>query len=207
MPYHIECFEKLEYTNDDYCDKCGQSPCTCRYKDAKRVFPYYDTCMSVVYYKTSARDLLLNFKYGNNPNSAKLIASMIYDKMIEEYDFVNPIIVSVPMHKFDKRKRGYNQSELIAKHLSKLSGYEYNGKSLIKVKRTNSQKQLTEVQRRKNLIKAFEVKDKSLFSDKQIILVDDIITTGATLNECAKILKRAGASNVNCFVFAATAFS
>lgn len=206
-PYHEECFNKLEYTKDDYCDKCGQKPCACKYKEGQRVLPYYDTCMSVVYYKTSARELLLNFKYGNTPNASEFIAKMIYDKLMEEYDFVNPIIVPVPMLKADKRKRGYNQAELIAKHLAKLSGFELNSKSLVKVKKTNSQKRLSETERRKNLIKAFEVKDKSIFSEREIILVDDVITTGATLNECAKMIKRAGAEKVNAVVFAATSFS
>lgn len=205
--YHDECFSKLEYTKDDYCDKCGQKPCVCKYKDGQRVQPYYDTCMSVVYYKTSARDLMLNFKYGNTPNAAKFIAEEIYEKLMDEYDFVSPLIVPVPMLKADKRKRGYNQAELIAKHLAKLSGFEISTKNLIKVKKTNSQKRLSEAERRKNLIKAFEVADKTIFLDREIILVDDILTTGATLNECAKMLKRAGALKVNAVVFAATSFS
>ena len=78
--------------------------------------------------------------------------------------------------------------------------------NLIKVKNTSSQKKLTEAQRRKNLIKAFEVRNKGVFKDREVILVDDVITTGATLSECSKILKRAGAIKVNAVVFASTSF-
>ena len=204
-PYCEECFEEIEYTNDDNCSKCGQSPCSCQYKNGKRVFPYYDTCTSVAYYTSSVRDLILNFKYRDNPNISKLIAKMIYE-VIENNEYNSPLIVAVPMLAKDKKVRGYNQAELIAKELSKQTGFELIKNNLIKVKNTSSQKKLTEVQRRKNLIKAFEVKNKEVFKDREVILVDDVITTGATLSECSKILKRAGAIKVDAVVFASTSF-
>lgn len=105
------------------------------------------------------------------------------------------LIIPVPLHKRKLKSRGFNQSELLAKEISiKLDMY-LEVKSLIKVKNNQSQTNLSAVERRKNVKDCYRWKGNNL-KNKNIILIDDVITTGATLNECAKILKKAGANEV-----------
>ena len=204
--YCLECYDKLELTDDRLCKRCGQYFCMCkRNKYYKIIYPYYETCVCVANYTTSAKDLILNLKYKESKISADFAGEMIYNKMdLSVYN--NPIVISVPMTKKALRKRGFNQSELIANKVAKLSGFEYNDNILIKVKETATQKTLTEAQRRKNLIKAFAVTDKELIKGREILVIDDVTTTGATLNECAKVLKRAGAKRIHAATFATTTF-
>ena len=99
-------------------------------------------------------------------------------------------ITAVPMHPDDRKKQGYNHAELFAKALGKEFSLPYLD-ALEKIKRTEKQHKLTYTQRKTNLNGAFKVIDKELINGKSILLIDDVITTGATLAECCKALKRA----------------
>lgn len=206
VSYCYDCITKLSYTLDNNCQKCGHMNCMCRYKNGKRVFPRYDSCTSVAYYYDIERKFILNMKSGRASGNAKIAANMLFDKInIQDID-ENCIFTSVPMTKKSLRKRGYNQADLIGKRLAKLCGKYYASNILLKIKETKPQKSLTAAQREKNLIGAFAVNKTVDIKGKTIFLCDDIMTTGSTLNECSKVLKKAGAYAVNCFVFATTGF-
>lgn len=117
---------------------------------------------------------------------------------VDKFDS-NYVLVPVPLHSNRLRSRGYNQSYEIAKDLAKLSGRELVT-SLKRIKNTKMQAQLKFNQREKNVKSAFAV-DGTL-TQSHIILIDDVMTSGNTLNECAKTLKKAGAQDIKVLVFA-----
>ena len=100
------------------------------------------------------------------------------------------------MYKKKKLTRGYNQTEIIAKELSKDLKIELNYKDLKKIKDTKTQSTLTKKERKENIKNAFMIKNTDRVENKKIILFDDIYTTGSTLNECSKILKEAKAKEI-----------
>lgn len=112
----------------------------------------------------------------------------------EKIDYIIP----VPLHPLKKAERGYNQSEYISKGISKSSGIKLNCNIVKRIRYTRSQTMLTIEERKKNMKGAFEVKTKmkKIIDGKNILLFDDVITTGATIAECAKELKNAGANKV-----------
>ena len=106
------------------------------------------------------------------------------------------IIIPVPLHHLKKAERGFNQSEFIAKGLSISSAIPYSNKIIKRTRFTESQTKLDLNERERNVSGAFKVKDKKRIADKNILIVDDVITTGATVNECAKVLEENGASKI-----------
>lgn len=115
---------------------------------------------------------------------------------------VYDIILYIPMHPRRKRKRGYNQSELLARHLARKMDIPVIKKAMVKVVNTRAQSALGKAGRFRNLLGAFLVKDSTLIKGKNILLVDDVMTTGNTLEQCGKALKDAGATCVDAFVVA-----
>ena len=119
-------------------------------------------------------------------------------KYFREYDFIIP----VPISRKRLKERGYNQSLLIAKEMSKMYKIRLSKRNLIKNKNNVAQSTLGKEERSRNVINAYEVKNSKDIYDKKILLIDDILTTGNTVNECAKILKKYGAKKVDVFVIA-----
>lgn len=112
----------------------------------------------------------------------------------ENYDYIIP----VPLHKTKVRERGYNQSEYLVKGLSESMNIPYRFNLISRKRYTKSQTKLTLIEREKNIKDAFSLTDdyKGEVKDKNIILLDDVITTGATVNECIKVLQEAGANKI-----------
>jgi ComF family protein len=104
--------------------------------------------------------------------------------------------VPVPLHWKKKQERGFNQSELMAKKICRKLSLPISINNLHRVKNTLSQTQLSRLQRQKNVNDAFKVKNPDLFLEKNVLLVDDVLTTGITASECARNLKNAGAKKV-----------
>ena len=100
------------------------------------------------------------------------------------------------MHKLKKSVRGYNQSELVANEIAKQMELPFEKTVLIKTKNTKVQSTLTKTQRIENVKNAFFVTDTTKVKDKKVVLIDDIYTTGCTVNECSKVLKQAGAKEI-----------
>jgi ComF family protein len=106
------------------------------------------------------------------------------------------VIVPVPLHRSRIRARGYNQSQLLADELGNLFGIPVVSKVLVRTRATQSQTRLTAQQRQQNVAGAFAVFESEAVRSKRILLVDDVVTTGCTVNECAKTLRKAGARDV-----------
>ena len=101
------------------------------------------------------------------------------------------MVIPVPISSKRKKERGYNQSALIAKEIAKIAKTQYNDISLLKIKNITEQSKLNRKERLKNIEGAYKLRFKKLLKDKKILLVDDVYTTGSTVNECSKILMQA----------------
>jgi len=179
-----KCGEDLnDFTN--YCYRC---------KNLKREF---DKVVSVANYTSIAKEFVYRLKYGGLKYYAKIIANFLVNKFKEEPNFKNvDIITCVPTTLKRLKDRGFNQAELIAKEFCKQINRPYT-KLLLRVKNTPTQTHLTREERIENLKGAFELLvDKSNIKDKNILIIDDIITTGATMNEIALLLKKNNAKHV-----------
>ncbi|HHW49622.1 MAG TPA: ComF family protein [Clostridiaceae bacterium] len=148
-------------------------------------------------YTGIVRDSLIKYKFYDKSGFCRAFARLIAEKIknmavYREFD----VIVSVPLHKRREHMRGYNQSLLISRILSRELKLPEKSKILKRKKETHTQSLLPLDKRRSNLLGAFEVKHTDEIKDKTVLLVDDIMTTGITLNECSKVLKEAGAKKV-----------
>lgn len=196
------CLSKLERINPPFCIKCNKSLDEGADNDlcpeCIRKERYFKQLRSPFYYKGIVKKYIHDYKYCNKPYYYKLFGKLLLDYM-RSIDYTNfDYIISVPLHKIKLRKRGYNQSMLIAKYLSKRLSIPYLD-ILKRVTNTTKQSELSKSARQQNIINAFEVKNNkslSLIDDKNILLIDDIYTTGATINECTKLLMKYGAKNI-----------
>jgi ComF family protein len=126
---------------------------------------------------------------------------MVY-KRLEHADCLKSfVVVPVPIHRSKEQKRGFNQSELIARKLSELCG-NCGGLALARVIKTATQVGLSKTQRAANVEGSIICIDRDLINNRSVLLLDDVATTGATLNECAKVLKKCGAKRVDAAVVA-----
>ena len=121
-----------------------------------------------------------------------LLIGLLQQDIIPKID----VVVPVPLHWKKKQERGFNQSELMAKKICRKLSLPISINNLHRVKNTLSQTQLSRLQRQKNVNNAFKVKNPDIFLEKNVLLVDDVLTTGITASECARNLKNAGAKEV-----------
>ncbi|MCH8942113.1 MAG: ComF family protein [Bacteroidetes bacterium] len=141
--------------------------------------------------------IIHSIKYSNKFAVGKRLGEMIAEIRGNEIKTWNiDLIVPVPLHHLKKANRGYNQSFYIAKGLGKSLNIPVNQSILKRVKFTQTQTTLTLVERQENVGNAFKVKKTKLVEGKNILIIDDVITTGATQNECAKVLKEDGANKI-----------
>lgn len=168
---------------------------------------FFDGVLTFTHYKQPwIQKLIKDGKYYHKKDVWEDVAEILW-KMIEEHIFEekeNILLIPTPMYFWKKILRGYNQSEVIAWHLWKKFWFLQNFSSITKVRFTSPQSHLSRSQRQENLIGAYRVdpKQKKYLQNKTVIVIDDVISTGATLNEISKILKQNGVKKVYGLVFA-----
>lgn len=184
-----------------FCDICGQKRngciCTGRHFFNKAVFAFF--------YSGKVKNSVRSFKFRGRLFYGRLLAKQMFNAAEESGIIRNAsVIIPIPMHPLKKLRRGYNQAEVLAKELSKLSGVPY-ANALQKLTFSGAQHDLGMLERTGNVAATFEVKRKytPLIENANVILVDDIMTTHATLNEAAKTLLIFGADSVNALAAAA----
>lgn len=193
----------------DFCPYCAKSLKTYDYacESCKKEIPEngitqgvkggYRSC-SALHYSSVFKKALLRYKFKRKKQFAKQFAYLLHRQVLHSYpDMIFDYITYVPMHKKAQKDRGFNQCELLAKELSKLMGIPYKS-TLIKTKVTKPQHELEIKDRYTNLNGAFKVIENETVKGKSILLVDDVITTGSTLGECAKTLQRSQPSHICC---------
>lgn len=154
-------------------------------------------------YKGIIRKKILQYKFEDMPYLSNTFYEFFINNkkicgFLKKYD----IILSVPISKQRENKRGYNQSKIIAKKISKLENIEFDENILFKKKHNKPQSELNRKQRLENVKDVYNVQNRQKIKEKRILLFDDIYTTGATANECAKILKLHGAKSVGILTIA-----
>ena len=157
---------------------------------------FYDEKIYLFKYK-DIRKLILKYKFNNKSYLYYTFTNIILKnkKLCRKLKFYD-IIIPVPMYEKKKKQRGYNQTELITNEISQKLGIPTDLKVLKKIRNTQTQSTLKEKDRYKNIENAFGMINKKIIENKKVILFDDIITTGSTVNECSRVLKQNGAKEV-----------
>ena len=198
-----ECKENIPRITGDVCSKCGceKDKCDCRKKSS-----YYMSIFAPYYYSGAPREAIKRIKFHNGKHLIDSLTDDMAECFKEQYkDLEFDFCTFVPAHKSAIRKRGYNQAELMCKSLSEKINIPFSD-LLQKDFKTPSQHTLNECARKGNLLGAISLRPKMKESirDARILLCDDIKTTGATLDECAKTLLINGASEVRCITLCVT---
>jgi ComF family protein len=165
--------------------------------------PDFDRAVSYGEYEGVVRGLIHLLKYDSVQPAARVLGGLLADAIrhLTLEDDCRPLLVPVPLHASKRRERGFNQSERIARAALKHLGSRVEMAAVLKRHRaTHSQVGLTREERIANMRDAFRVVDPARVKGRTVIVVDDVMTTGTTVSECARVLKKAGAERV----FAAT---
>lgn len=197
------CLPQLPRIETPVCRLCGRGRESCSCEGHRR---HYERCVAPFYYEGKAKSAVLRFKEKDS-HAALALADEMAAVVRREYPHVTfDQIVPVPMTPKDRKKRGYNQSALLAAELSKRLGIPWS-EMLVKIYETTPQKELSALERSGNLLGAFSLREGEQPAGKTLLLVDDIATTGSTLDECAKMLKIYGADEVYTVVATASRLS
>ncbi|GJQ60500.1 MAG: amidophosphoribosyltransferase [Candidatus Scalindua sp.] len=197
------CRESIRKNEAKRCYKCGlilglgaySSDKGC--SECKKINLRFERGFFVSDYTGPLREVIIHYKYHKQEMLAKPLAELMIKKLLNEGVITEiDVLVPVPLHWKKKLSRGFNQSELFAKRISKELQIPISVNNLSNCKHTLSQTRLSRSERNKNVSGAFAVRKPELFLKKRILLIDDVLTTGITASECARILKKAGAKKV-----------
>lgn len=195
-----KCIAEIPFVNESICMECGKPNCICNKEK------FYDKCIVACFYEKEIPMGIVNFKINNGINFGEYFADYLSEK-IKESDLSRAIdlITCVPMTKIKVNERGYNQAKEIAEYISKNLNKKLSNKLIIKNDDKLIQHKLNSAEREKSVIGAYYPHRNAIsLKGKTILLCDDVITTGSTLNEVAKQLKKLGAETVICAVIATT---
>lgn len=202
-----KCNNNLIDASGNICNKCGRIQnneadfcITCQ--NSKR---YFDFARSSYVYVESAQKLVYGLKFGNKRYYAKYMARLMADTYLN-CNFDCDLVVAVPLSKKRQAVRGYNQSALLAKHIAKILKLELDKGSLVKIKDTAEQARKSGKERELNVLNAYNIEKKSNVRGRKILLIDDVLTTGATASEVSRILYKAKAKSVQALTFASTKY-
>jgi len=199
------CWDKVEKNLPPFCASCGRhldsqaiEKNACPSCSRCKVNFYFDRAFSPCTYTGAVKKLIYEFKYSGKDYLGKPLGKLMhtfirdYQLPIEHLDGVVPI----PLHRSRKRQREFNQAEILSQEVAREFDKKVLTDVLIRVKPTKTQTELTFRERCQNVKKSFSVTKPELIKDMNLILIDDVLTTGATANEAAKCLKEAGARKV-----------
>jgi competence protein ComFC len=198
------CFAYISFIEAGFCTICQRQTIDCRTHPICKTKYAIDGVFSSIVYVGVVKRLVYQFKYKPYVSDLKdFLVELAYEGLIQKEIFYNvletdSVVIPIPLYKTKLKSRGYNQSALLAKGLAKRFSLPVVD-ALERVKNTQTQVGLSQEERKENIKDAFEIKNEyvsQLDGIKQVFLIDDIVTSGATLNEAAKLLKRAGVKRV-----------
>ena len=165
---------------------------------------FFTTHVWLFKYENEIREKIIDYKFNNKPYLYRSFAELItMNQDICHYINSFDIIIPVPIHKKRKKFRGYNQSELIAKEITKnIKTIQLQTDLIEKIKNITPQSMLNKDERIENVINAYKANENIDISGKNILLLDDVYTTGSTVNECAKVLKRSNCGKIGVLTLA-----
>ena len=193
----LEALLDIIYPYDNKCIICGAEGflgiCSKCKSEIKRVHQQ-EEIMAYRYYGGVLKKLILNLKYHKSFIAGKVLADLLCQIIIEKKLSID-CICYVPISKDSLKKRGFNQCSVLAKNISSILDIPVID-CLVKVKETKEQKLLGKEERMKNILDAFEIKNKEKLFKKNILLIDDVYTTGATINECKKNIEKCNINKI-----------
>lgn len=194
-----ECVRKIHFIGEPRCKKCGKQLSDVRTEycpDCSRNSHVYKTGIAAFLYDDLISKSIYRFKYHNRRSYAEYYGKAIskqYGTIIKRWNA--DVIIPVPIHEKKRIRRGYNQAELISRSLGRELHMETDSSYLVRMANTKPQKEMNKAERKKNLENAFKLTGNVVKYNK-IILVDDIYTTGSTIDECARTLMAGGAREI-----------
>jgi ComF family protein len=211
LPVCKSCLSALHPLRGSFCAVCGEallSPLFANRPDAlcglcQRAHPPFHRAVAYGSYDGGLKELIHLLKFEQVRPASAMLGRMLAEVVVKLEPTLPKgriLVVPVPLHARKQAQRGFNQAELVArtalKKLARPERFTLSTGVLVRRRETGSQIGLTRHQRRENLRGAFAVTDPTRFAGKNILLIDDVLTTGTTVSECAKVLRRAGASGV-----------
>ena len=201
-----DCWQRLPFILDPQCLSCARAltrPGICGQCQQRPAG--YDSAIAPLAYEDPVNEMLCALKYHQHLSFARPLAGVMVDAVITQRQKRPDILCAVPMTSRALRKRGLNQSIFIARFISRGLGIPLCAALLKKIRHTDQQSALSAKNRQNNLVGAFACRQR--LDGRHVALIDDILTTGATANEISKILKAAGAVQVDLWACARTARS
>ncbi|MEO7299639.1 MAG: ComF family protein [Verrucomicrobiota bacterium] len=197
-----DCWRNVRFIKPPFCERCGlpyEGEITTAFEcsNCREMELYFTSARSAVVAKNLVLDVIHRYKY----SCALWFEPFLADLLIraakpvletQSWDFIVP----VPLHPLKKREREFNQAERLAKQLSCATKISMNASLLERVEPTRTQTELTRPQRMANVQRAFRMKNNARLNGEKIVLLDDVLTTGATTSACAKVLQKAGAGEI-----------
>lgn len=210
-----KCWKKLDFISSNCCSKCGipqdynfGAGALC--PECIKKEPHFDIARSVFKYDDFSGKFITLLKYADKTHLVEMLSKFLVTEIRNQPDFDDyDIITSVPIHQMRLLGRKFNQSALLANKISSQTNIECNNMLLKRVKNVVPQTGLKRKHRLKNVKGVFDIVNKNLdkIKNARVIIIDDVYTTGATLNECAKVLKLNGAEKVFAVTIARTLIS
>ena len=199
------CWQDIQYLEPPWCDICG-TPNVKGFCDECAVSPPpYGKLRSIALYQTTIQQAIHLFKFEKKTGLAQHLIQLInaripVDCAITEYDFILP----VPIHKRRLRERGFNQSTVLAKGIAQAAGVPILTDVLVRHRHTVAQSSLDIEARQHNIVDAFKIRTPDVIRDKHILIIDDVITTGATVREVVNELWKADPAEIDVLTLART---
>ncbi|MBC7505291.1 MAG: ComF family protein [Sandarakinorhabdus sp.] len=202
----LDCWRQLAFITAPHCAICGTpfghdrgvaAECGACLAEP----PRFTTARAALAYGGPARTVLLAMKHGDRQHLARVMAPHMM-RVAESMLAPQSVLVPVPLHRWRLWRRGFNQAAVLAQELARLSGAQPDIDALVRVKATRPSAGMGRKARADNVRGAFRFADRRRVKDRDIVLVDDVLTTGATVDACARHLRRAGARSVHVLTFA-----
>lgn len=194
----------IEEKNSSVCETC-QNELLTRYTETTMLRPEFtDGVAAALRYEGKVRSAIIRYKFNGKKSYCLEFSKLMYERLLREYAWEFDSITWVPLGITRKFRRGYNQSELLGRRLAKFLQIPCS-ETMRKRPFVRRQSSLKGGQRKANVLGAYRLLAGVQVKGKRILLVDDVSTTGATLSECARVLKTAGASAIYCIILAKTA--
>jgi len=207
----LDCWRSLTFVTEPLCRVCGRpfelrpaGDAVCG--DCLARPPIFDRARSAVIYDAVSRSLILSFKHADRLTLAPLFASWLRvagAPLLRDAD----LLVPVPLHPWRLLARRYNQAAILCRETGRYTGTPVVDDVLVRTRRTSSQGRMTAPQRARNVRGAFAIRNNcdgkaEAINGRRVLLVDDVLTTGATVSACARVLKRSGATAVDVLTLA-----
>jgi ComF family protein len=210
-----DCFKTIELIERPCCIKCGKPLIPTDFfkqnreilcLDCKRKKYSFEFSRSTGVYDKVLKKCIHLFKYYGEKKLAKPLGKLMVDSLVKNDEFKKKIdlIIPIPLHRNDLKKRGFNQSVLLGKVVGDYFSIPVGESVLVKKKLTPFQVNLSKKEREKNILRVFSVEKPEEIKGKNILILDDVFTTGSTVEECAKELMKARAKNVFVLTLART---